>query len=399
MRKSALYLSPLALLVFSVGAQNQGYRGPIPELSFNNTFRVVCTCTHPTTGNFYPWMVTQLTAYNQAAGPGVPKGSRAYTSNPQLRAQAGTQSGQYTTIRGVTQAIYAGPAVTAFPAPNHYQFKTGIAPATVSATSPYLHEHAKTGNDIFSVKDQAVAITAWAIFEHSTVLTTPIKIPQKKEWLMFVEFRGGEYRDDANGGQTIAADWKGGPGPGGLNYSGWATPGPNRTSAPSGTAENRPKIGLLIDEPVLTATGNHANQYHTPALAGEEYRGIGAARAPWSTATASNLFFNLRAGGKYGSGGRGVVMLNVSKFWFPGSIWTPFGNLLLNPGDPGLGALSQMQLLMIKNGIYDTGDKSAIAFPPLGPAAKGMILKAQGVVWNPNFKDVRVTTSSSILID
>ena len=81
------------------------------------------------------------------------------------------------------------------------------------------------------------------------------------------------------------------------------------------------------------------------------------------------------------------------------SIWTPYGNLLLNPGDPGLGALSQMQLLMIKNGIYDTGDKSAIAFPPLGPAAKGMILKAQGVVWNPNFKDIRVTTSSSILID
>lgn len=399
MRK--LFFLMLAASIASpfAAAQNRNYQGPIPELAFNNTFRVICTCKNANTQNPYPWPPLEPPGY--AAKPGVQPGTRAWTHTPKLRAQAGVQA-PVILVRGVTQAIFVGAAVTNFSTAKFYQFKTGIAPATKDPTNKWKYTHATTGKDYFSVASAPVKITAWAIFEHAVTLTTPIPFQTRNEWLMFVEFKGGEWRDDPNGGQTIGHDWRGGPGPARGNFAGWTVGSNPRKVTPMGSATYRPKIGLLINEPVLTATGHHANNYYTGStgpLAGEEYRGIGACKAPWSFDNRSNLWFSVRAGAKYGSTGRAIVFINFSRTWFPSMVPTQWGNLLLNPADPAMALLAGLPITLQKNGIFSSGDQNPIKIPPLGNVAKGWILKTQGLVYNAGFKDMALTTSSSILVE
>ena len=94
------------------------------------------------------------------------------------------------------------------------------------------------------------------IWEISTTLTTPIPVAPV-ELCFYVQYRGGEYWDDPNGGQTAGCDWQGGRGPGGLTYCGFAAPAGSgwTVSLNSGGFNFRPKIGFLIQEPVLTVTG------------------------------------------------------------------------------------------------------------------------------------------------
>src|SRR5262249_48007645 len=154
-----------------------------------------------------------------------------------------------------------------------------------------------------------------------------------------------------------------------------------------------PKIGLLIKEPVFTATGHHANQYYQPPLVGEYYRSMAACLAPWSTNTMSDVFFDVRAGSKYGSTGAAVVFLNLSTTWwplsFPGDV---FGSLLLNPTDPLLASLSSVAMPLLANGEF-FGETSAIKLTPFGASAVGTILKTQGVVFNSGLTNIELTNS------
>ncbi len=385
-------------------AQVQGYQGPIPELGVNNTFRVVSTGTNPVTGANYPAAGTTPPGF--VAAPGVPAGTRAWTHTPQLRAQAGATVGHYITIQGMTQAIFAGSAVTTFPAPNHYQFRCGIAP-TQDPGLPYMLEHATTGADIFSIADASLAVNANGIVEHFVTVTTPVQLAAQTEWLFYVEYRGGEWRDDPNGGQTIAADWQGIPGPARQRFAGWALGSNPRTLQQWGTQSYRPKIGLLVDEPVFTMTGNYANAFENPPLAGEEGRGVSAARAYFSGSGVAppvqpNMFFNIRAGQNYGSTGVGVVFLNVGTSWFPASIPIgSFGNLLLNPADPALGVISFLPLVLQANGIYqgDSMPSQQFNVPALGRSSRNMIIKAQGIVFNSGFANAQFTTASGLIIE
>ncbi|MCC6672390.1 MAG: hypothetical protein IT458_15105 [Planctomycetes bacterium] len=388
LRVAASLLPGLALTV-ALTAQ-----GPtVPELSVNNFFRVVSTAKHPITNNPYPYSPTTPPGY--AAAPGVAAGTRAWSYTPKLRSQAGAYGANYLTVVGMTQAVFTGPAVQSFPAPNHYQFRTGIA-ASQTGQGPYHRTHATTGPDLLNVADQPLVISTWAILEHTFNLTTPVALPDL-ELVLFVEYRGGEWQDDTMGGQTIASDWYGGRGPGNLVYHGYTTGNNPRTVLLSGDQNFRPKIGLLVNEPVFTLTGDHANAYYTPRLANENYRGNTACYADWATATNGNLFFDVRAGNNWGSTGTAVVFINMGRLWFPGSLWTPFGNFLLDPTFPGLDLFVANTLPLSAGGTY-SGANAQISVPALGVAARGEILKAQAVVFNAGFTSIALTTSSSVLV-
>jgi len=392
MKTHALAALAGALICGTAVAQNTGYQGPIPELSVNNTFRVISAATHTVTGNNYP--AYGPPGYTTMAG--VAAGTRAWTHTPAIVRQAGSQGSHWMTIQGMTQAIFMGPAVSTLPAPNHYQFKTGIAPATPARLPAY--EHATTGADIFSIAQAPLMLTTWALYEHSVTLATPVVLQQDQELLLFAEYNGGEYREDPNGGQTICFDWQGAYGPGRSRYHGWTTGTNPRTIVASSSTSHRPKIGLLISEPVLTATGHHANFNEQPPLVGEEYRGLTASYAAYSNGVATDLFFNLRAGGQYGSTGMAVVFMNVGT-WFPGKIpVSPFGNFLLDPSDPSLTLLTFLPpFILIGNGLYN-GEASAIQVPALGSPASKLIMKFQGIVFNQGFTNMQLTTATGIEI-
>ncbi len=396
MKKSPLVVA--SLLATALPGQI-GYQGPIPELAVNNSYRVISGTTHPVTGNNQP----AVTPPGYAGPPGVVPGTRCWTYTPPVRAQAGAIGLHYLTIEGITQAIFSGPAVTTYPAPNHYAFKTGIAPATPSTYKGTML-HATTGNDIFSVAEAPLVITQSEIHEYSATLATPLVLQATTELLLFAEYKGGEYLNDPNGGQTLACDWQGGYGPYRSLYAGWTIGNNPRTLVQwsSGVVAYRPKIGLLVTEPVLTATGVHAGGWSTTPLAGEEYRGVSAAWAYWTathpTRLPPNLFFNVRAGTNYGSTGVAVVLLNVGKTFFPGKVpFGGFGNLLLDPTNPALGLVAAMPLVLQANGIY-SGDQNPITLAPLGNAAKDTILKAQAIVANTPFSNPQFTTASGIVV-
>ena len=386
--KSHALLAGLGLLATaSLRAQDS-------EFSVNNFFRAVSTALHPITQRNLPYSPNMPASY--LSSPGVPAGTRAWTFTPQLRAQAGSEGGNYLTITGFTQAIHVGAAVVNFPAPNHYQFRTGIAPA-VAHTTPPLFIHAPTGADLLTVADQPIVATAGGILEHSVSLTTPTPIGEVP-LLLYVEFRGGEWQDDTNGGQTYAIDWQGGGGPSGLPYFGVVTPGPTRTNTFVGLNIYRPKIGLLVREAVATVTGHHANQYYQPLLAGEDYRGLAACIPDWSSrAAGTDMFFDIRAGSAYGSGGSAIMFMNIAPTSFPGRIPLPYGNLMLNPADPAFSLLAGIVLTLGPMGEHN-GESAPIQIPPLGSVAIGTIVKVQGVVFNPGLRDLKFTTAAGAQI-
>jgi hypothetical protein len=374
-----------------------------PELAVNNFFRVRSTAAHATTGTWYPYSPTCPPGYAASTGPGVVAGTRLWTYTPPLRTQMGGYGPNFMTVTGITQAIYVGAAVATWPAPNHYQFRTGIGPAQLTGNSPYQKQHAASGPDLFSIADAPTVIQpATLITEISTTLTTPIPVPNSVDLLLYLQYRGGEYWDDPNGGQTAGCDYQGGRGPGGLAYCGWTIPaGVNAYTVTinNGGYNYRPKIGLLIKEPVFTATGHHANAYYQPLLVGEYYRSIAACLAPWSTNVLSDVFFDVRAGSNYGSNGAAVAFLNLGAQWWPLSVPIDvFGNFLLNPTDPLLSALASTAMPLLANGEF-FGETSAIKLAPFGPSAVGLILKTQAVVFNPGLTNIALTNSSSILIE
>ena len=371
------------------------------ELSVNNSLRVRSNIKHPTTMNYYPATSTMVPGYQLATG--VAAGTRAWTYTPSLRCQPGAVGPNFLTVTGCTQAIYVGAAVNTYPAPNHYQFRTGIARTqTFSGAGKYQLQHSATvGSDVFSIADAAVAIPNWSIFEISTAITTPIAVPTGSELCLYLEFRGGEYQDDPNNGQMYGCDYQGGRGPSGLPYWGYAVPASATTYTITNNVNGyffRPKIGLLVAEPVLAATGHHANFYYSTTTVGEQYRGLGACFAPWSVVTNGDLFFDIRAGSNYGSSGAAAVLINLGPVWYSSSIPLPFGNVLLDPADPNLSALLALPIILTAGGIYN-GAATPLPVPALGVAGRGQFLKAQALVFNAGVTNPATTTASAILIE
>jgi hypothetical protein len=272
-----------------------------------------------------------------------------------------------------------------------------------------MSTHALTGADLINVADQSLSIDPRALpngmYRHSFSLATPIPLPLPAvELVLFLEFRGGEWQDDPNGGQTYGVDWRGNVGPGGLAYAGWvdastprvATAYPNPSPFPSRI--HRPCVGLLVEEPVLTITGDHANDYYTPRHPIETYTGLSAHMAPWASDPRANLFFDVRAGGSYGAGGNAVVFLNVGPTFWSGRL--PIGGLgwlLLDPTDPALGLLTAIPFPLDSRGIHN-GQATPFRLGALGPSAVGLYVKAQGVVFNPGFANAKLTTAASCYI-
>ena len=367
-----------------------------PQIYFCNSNTVRSTAAHATTGQYYPYGPTCPPAYT-ATGPGVTAGTRLWQYTPKFRCQAGTYGPGYVTLTGFWQTVRVGAAVATLPAVNHYQMRVGIAPVDpVSGGSTYQKQHTATAADLFSMADAPAVVNTRPRFEISTTLGTPVVMPDL-EWCFYLEFRGGEQQDDANNCQMVAADYYGGRGPSAGAFCGYTTgPVSGRTVAFTAT-DFRPRVGPIIAEAVLTTTGNHANSYLASGSAAEEYRGLQASYANWSTATNGTLFFDIRAGNNYGSNGNALVFLNMGTSWFGGAIPTPWGNLKLNPLDPGFDALTSFVLTLTAGGIHN-GAGSPIVVPTLGASAVGQMLKTQAIVFNAGFTSPVLTTTSSILV-
>lgn len=390
-------LTPTFVALATLGAA----RAQDAELYLSNTNTVRSTAQHPTTTQFYPYGPTCPAAY-VAVGTGVTPGTRAWSYTPKLRTQLGTAYGpNFMTVTGMIQTIRVGAAIAGLPATNHYQMRMGIAPVDpVTGGGPYQKQHSASQPDLFSIADAAAVVNTRPRFEIATTLTTPVTFGPT-ELCLYLEFRGGEQQDDANNCQMTANDYYGGRGPGGLAYWGFTEGAlPSRTvTLNTGGLDFRPRVGLLIAEPVLTATGPHANT--NIAVAGEDYRGLRACTSDWSSATAGKLIFDVRAGSNYGSTGTAVVLLNLGPSWFSGAIpignW---GNLVLSPADPALDVLTSVPLVLSGGGVYAASTAGFwVTVPPLGGASIGQFLKAQAVVFNAGLANLAFTTGSSILIE
>ena len=80
--------------------------------------------------------------------------------------------------------------------------------------------------------------------------------------MLFVQYRGGERLNDPLGGQVQAADWEGGYGMPGATMYGFTTgPASGRQVSLASGPRFRGIQSLLVQEPVFTATGFHANRY------------------------------------------------------------------------------------------------------------------------------------------
>jgi hypothetical protein len=363
------------------------------ELFVNNSFRVVSTSKNTVTQRAYPYGGVEAPGYN--AQPGVAAGTRAWTYTPPLRVQTGSQGSvnEYV-VTGFSQAIYVGAANNNQPVTNHYQFATGIGPSRATTTPP-LKLHDPAAPDVIHVGSGAVVIPPQTtIHEHNFKLTTPIPVRLGTDLLLFLEFRGGEWRDDPNGGQMHGNGYYDGLGPANLNYQGHTTGAPpNRTIVQNADLRFRTKIGLLIQEPVLTVTGDHANFYYTPRLVNERFRGLGATAADYSTTAISTIFFDVSAGSAFGNGGVAVPFLNVSPVFFPGSLPLPgLGNLLLNLGDPNLGFFAGLVMGLDGTGSF-SGAPNPIPVGNLGPSTKGLYIKSQAVVFDGAAKYLLTTAS------
>lgn len=367
-----------------------------PDYAVSNNYRVVSGATHPVTGRRYP--VPDLEPPGYSAAPGIAAGTRSWAYTPPLRAQAASQGTVEYTVTGFTQAIFAGAANNNSPVTNHYQFATGIGPARATSTPP-LMEHDPAAADVLYVASGSVAIPPnTTIYEHSFKLTTPVPIAAGTPMLLFVEFKGGEWRDDTNGGQMHGNDYYGGLGPNSLTFHGHTVGSrPNRTVTLSRNRFHRVKIGLLIQEPVLAATGDHGNFYPVPRLSNERYRGLSACWADYQFNPNSTFFFDVSAGSAYGVGGAAVPLLNVSKTNFPGSLPIPgLGNLLLSIADPNFAAFAGLVMPLDQNGDY-TGEQTPLVVGALGPGASGFIVKAQAIVFTVS-GNYKLTTASGIYI-
>jgi hypothetical protein len=333
-----------------------------------------------------------------ATSPGVPAGTRSWIYTPPLRVTGGAQPGPWMTVTGMNQAIHVGAAVTTFPAPNHYQFECGIGPAVAGPTPPGK-THAPTGADVLNVATAPLAITTGDIYEHVFNLTTPVPLPAPTDLLFFVVFRGGEWQNDANGGQTHGVDYQGAYfNPQGVSLWGFATATQPRTITNGGNPLYRPKIGLQIAEPVFCLTGDHGNGYYTPRLVNELYRGSGAAYPNYATFNAATMFFDVSAGTAYSTGGSAIVLLNIGAN-FGGSIpFPPVGNLLLNPADPSFGLLAGIVVGLGPVGEY-SGEPTPFPVPALGAGAIGTTITGQALVFNPGLTQPRFSTKAGMVVN
>ena len=373
----------------------QGQRAPGPELSVNNSYRVVSNGKHAGTQRNYPLPAGQPAGY--IASPGVAAGTRAWTYTPRLRVNGGAQAPNWLTVTGMTQGIHCGAAVTTFPAPNHYQFACGIAPAVPTASPPQM-THAPTGADLFHVAQASLAITTGGITEHFFSLATPVPLPATTDLCLFVVFQGGEWQDDANGGQTTGLDYRGALyTPQALHFHGHATATQPRTVTFTTEKGYRPKIGLQVREPVFCLTGDHANFYPTPRLVNETYRGLSAAYPDYASVTVGTLFFDIDAGVNYSTGGSAIVLLNVGTD-FPGTIpFPPLGNLMIDPTNPAFGLLAAVPVGLGAGGEYN-GEATPFPVPTLGRGAIGTFITGQAVVFNSGFTQPLFTTKAGMMI-
>ncbi len=390
MKLTAFVLAPITLTM-SIAAQTPSYN---TVKTFND--KPASQGTDPITGYQRPLNKSRPTGYNTPAG--VPQGTRIWMHVPQLRFQGGHQGSDYLTITGMTQDIIPGAAVTVYPHSGH-QFATGLAPVA-STTATHGFEHAPTGSDIVNFPGAPLVFPLQTfVYAHSFTLTTPVKI-QKTELVLFVEFAGGEALDSTTNGQIIASDWWGRGINAGTNYAGIAegTPYGYVPYAPA----HLPKIGMIIDEPVFTATGDHANNYKGGRPT-EDMLSINAIAPDFVTPHSRNtsgatLFFNFQGGQRFANG-QAVVWTDFGPTSFPLSIGTFAGNLLLNPSNPNLVLVASNTYLLDSAGNYDQGPNgNELLVPLLPPTVVGMVLKFQGVLVSPSFTDIALSNASGMKI-
>lgn len=327
---------------------------------------------------------------------GVVAGTRGWTFTPKLHRKGGASTtGNYLNLRGFVQTIFVGPSVTAFPTMTEtYQFEGGIAPS-----EPFLPSlgmdfaHATTGLDIIRVAQAPLSLPSNGIWFLNLTFANPVALPDT-ELVLFVQYRGGERLNDPLGGQIQAADWEGGYGMPGATMYGFTTgPASGRQVSLASGPRFRGVQSLLVQEPVFTATGFHANRYDavsfTPQIptVGESYRGLPSAYADWGPSPLTSnavpsLFFDFRAGSNYATTGAGTVLANLGNSMFDHQTVTPFGNILLNPLDPLMFAFSGFLFPMDSFGNYDQGPSSPFVLPRLDPSAVGQIVQFQGVIAN-----------------
>jgi hypothetical protein len=382
----------LVCLAPSVMAQRSS-AGPALEVT---NYRGVVSGSKGPSGSPYPASGTYPISYGMIGG--VIPGTRTWTYTPEQRTQLGHVPGKFITVTGMTQGINLGGSVTQFPSPAHYQFATGIGPVATT-TQPHGKEHAPSGPDIVYFPAGAIAPIQSGIARHSFTLTTPVSVP-RSDLVLFVEFKGGEYYFDPLNGQTNSSDWQGGNGETGGRYSGFAEGMPPRTISYYTLSLYRAQIGMLIEEPLFTATGFHANQYTTPPMPNEDYVGLAAAWADWRVANPNaSLFFHFSAGPKFANGSA-TVLANLSRSGFAAQVPTPFGNLFLSPTDPLLTLFPDagLALTLDPSGHYLGGPMASIQIPTLGANAAGLVMKMQGVVFDPLTRTVQLTNASSITI-
>ena len=390
MKLTALVLVSTTLTTF-LAAQTPDY----------NTFkahndRSATQGSDPNTGFPRPLIASRAAGYVGAAG--VAAGTRVWMHVPQLRFQGGHVGTDLISITGMTQNIFAGPAVPAssYPLTGH-TFTTGLGPvASTAATHGF--EHAPTGSDIVNFPGAPLVFpTRNTITAVSFTLTTPIAV-QNTELVLFMEFAGGESMISTTNGQTIASDWWGRGINAGVNYAGFAegTPYAIRGYAPV----HLPQIGMMIDEPVFTATGEHGNNYK--GRTNEDLLAIGAIAPDYITphqrdTAGACLFFNVQGGARFANG-QFVVWTDFGPTSFPLVIPTIFGNLLIDPTNPLLLMVASISFNLDGTGSYDQGPSNPIPVPLLPPAVAGMVLKFQAVLVEPGFAGVALSNASGMKI-
>ncbi len=360
-------------------------------------YRWVAQGQHAVTTQWYPVATSQPPGYTAVAG--VAAGTRVWLHVPQSRFQGGHQGTDYVTITGMAQNIIVGAAVTGYPVAAGYQFATGLAPAA-AVPGPHGFEHATTGADVVNFPAAPLAFPTGNNFRHTFTLTTPVPVP-KTELVLFVEYTGGEYRESATNGQTISSDWKGaGTGARGVTYAGFSVGASPRAITQYGSDQWLPQICVIIDEPVLAATGFHANDYHSPPLGSEDYLSIGGGFPDYASSNTPNstLFFNIRGGQRFANG-QAIVMTDFAPFSFPAAIPTAFGNLLINPASPMLSILTGNTFSLDNMGNYEQGPANPLSMPQLAPATIGAVLKFQSVLVDASFGAIQLSSASSMLIN
>ena len=401
----------LLITSLALGASVSAQVDPAYDLS--NFRGVISTGLCAATMNNLAWPPTTPPGFQTTTG--VAADTRVWANMSPVQFLGGHQSllnsmGQAVdafTVTGIKQTILLGSCQTAFG--NTYAFGQGIIRGAAVA-APHNQEHPTSGSDIFFMPPGtpgSVPATSWGNFRHEVALTTPITVPNAPGLIMFAQYVGGEYQQSTTNGQTVAYDWFGARGATGGIYNGFAVPngsgGWNVTlGASAATNPFHPQLGVRIQEPVLHACGYHGNVYNnngSSPLTGETYEGLSSSWSDWGSRTLgdSTVFFHIESGSQFANG-QALVLMNVNPAQIPITLPSPFGNILINPGDPFFTALGMQLLPLDQDGAYDMGPGSPTQLPPALTPLIGLYFDFQAGVVDPTLTNIALTNRSSIFV-